>query len=168
MAKSILVSVDSESGTEDLGRSIAQSLNTGIVIALIGTLGAGKTKLVQAIGSCWDVDQREIVSPTFMLCTNHHGQREFHHIDVYRLVDDDHWLELEFDELIDDGKMVFIEWADKFEHLLPNDLLKITIDVLSEHGRRFTIEGTGSKSETIVGTIVTNLTEMQPAGVSVA
>ena len=160
MANKITISVTSEEGTEQLGKAIARSIDRGIVIALIGTLGAGKTYLVRSIGKCWEIDERDIVSPTFTLCTQHYGTREFHHIDVYRLADDDQWLELEFDELIDDGKVVFIEWAEKFAHLLPNDLLKISIDVVGEDSREFTLEGTGPESHAIIQTIVTSLSEL--------
>ena len=43
--------------------------------ALCGTLGAGKTRLVQAIAAAAGVDRREVVSPTFVLIQEYHGRR---------------------------------------------------------------------------------------------
>ena len=160
MSKNILHLVsESEGQTDQLGAAIAEGIDTGIVIALNGTLGAGKTRLVQAIGTAWQVNRRDIVSPTFTLCTSHLGKRPFSHIDVYRLVDDDQWLELEFDELIDDGKIVFIEWAEKFEHLLPLDRLTISIEITAPESRKFILSGGGPKSDRIIEQVAAKTAE---------
>ena len=144
----------SEQDTDRLGRIVGRHIDDGIVIALVGTLGAGKTRFVRAIGAAWGVEGDLIVSPTFTLCAIHDsGAKKFFHIDTYRLEDDDQWLELEFDEAIDDGNIVLIEWADRFAHLLPQDRLQIEISIEDADQRRFSISSGGEKSAALLAVI---------------
>ncbi len=142
--------VDKESETELVAKAIADSVTEGLVIGLTGTLGAGKTRLVQMIGRAWQIPDREIVSPTFTLCTIHQGTHEFHHVDAYRIEDDDQWMELEFDEVIDDGKIVFIEWVEKFDHFMPDDWLRIELEILGEETRMIGMTASGPKSRKVL------------------
>ena len=60
----ITVSVSSLSQTDQFGAAIAGLLPEGTTIALCGTLGAGKTRLVQAIAGAYGVPREDVVSPT--------------------------------------------------------------------------------------------------------
>ena len=80
---------ENENDTARLGCALAQSLSDGGVVALCGTLGAGKTRLVQAMAEALGVDRRQVVSPTFVLIQEYRGQKAIYHIDAYRLRDDD-------------------------------------------------------------------------------
>src|SRR5213078_3989368 len=71
--------------TDRLGSALADALPDGAVVALCGTLGAGKTRLVQALAAACGIDRSEVVSPTFVLCHEHSGSRTLYHFDVYRL-----------------------------------------------------------------------------------
>ena len=64
-----------EAGTERFGAALATTLPAGTTIALCGTLGAGKTRLVQAIAAACGVPREEVVSPTFVLCQQYCGTR---------------------------------------------------------------------------------------------
>src|SRR6056297_2605809 len=72
------------------------SLPSGLSIGLVGTLGAGKTSLVQAIARAAGIDDADVTSPTFTLLQTHQGWRPgqrgalvLHHLDAYRIVDED-------------------------------------------------------------------------------
>jgi tRNA threonylcarbamoyladenosine biosynthesis protein TsaE len=56
-----------ERDTDRFGAALAQVLPSGAVVALVGTLGAGKTRLVQAVAKAAGVDPSEVLSPTFVL-----------------------------------------------------------------------------------------------------
>src|SRR5947209_496953 len=72
--------------TEALGHRLGALLFPGSVIALIGTLGAGKTHLVRAIAEGLGVpDRRLVTSPTFVLIQEYHGRLPIYHFDAYRL-----------------------------------------------------------------------------------
>ena len=61
------IGVESEEATVQLGRQIAESLESGAIVALVGDLGAGKTRLVQAIAVGLGVPVDQVNSPTFTL-----------------------------------------------------------------------------------------------------
>src|SRR5207344_1160712 len=88
-----------EDATTRLGAALAAVLPPGTTVALIGTLGAGKTRLVQAIAAACGVLRDEVVSPTFVVCQQYRGSRTINHVDAYRLKDEDEFRELGGDEL---------------------------------------------------------------------
>ncbi|WP_404310810.1 tRNA (adenosine(37)-N6)-threonylcarbamoyltransferase complex ATPase subunit type 1 TsaE [Neorhodopirellula lusitana] len=122
---------------------------SSLVVGLVGTLGAGKTRLCQELGRSLGMQSSEITSPTFTLIRTYEltdrtaesqsaipttstssgmTPRRWHHLDVYRVTDEDEWWELGIEELWDqDRTWTILEWADRFESLMPNDALWIEI-----------------------------------------
>lgn len=135
-----------ESATDRLGAAIAAVVPAGTTIALTGTLGAGKTRLVQAIAAAYGVDREEVVSPTFVLCQRYEsGRRIIHHLDAYRLRDEDEFRELGVDELYGSDAITLVEWADKVLDCLPADRLEIEIEPTGRTSRRFTVGFRGTR-----------------------
>src|SRR5438552_10006282 len=85
--------------TDRFGALLAAVLPAGTIIALCGTLGAGKTRLVQAIAAACGVRREEVVSPTFVLCQQYRGRFVLNHLDAYRVRDEDEFRELGVEEL---------------------------------------------------------------------
>lgn len=133
--------------TDRLGAALAAALPDGSVIALIGTLGAGKTRLVQALASACGIDRSEVTSPTFVLCQEHSGSRTLYHFDVYRLAGDDEFQRLGPQEYFSAGGITLIEWADKVAASLPDERLEITITVTGDTARQFTLRAFGDEME---------------------
>src|SRR4051812_2872885 len=121
MTDVIVFDAADEAGTERLGAALAAVLPPGTVVALSGTLGAGKTRLVQAIAAASGVERADVVSPTFVLVATHHGSRTIHHLDAYRLRDEDEFREIGADELLASEALTIIEWAEKVAGELPDD-----------------------------------------------
>ena len=134
-----------EADTARLGAALAEVLPDGTTVALCGTLGAGKTRLVQAIAEAAGVDRRDVLSPTFVLMQEHHGRRGICHIDAYRLRDDAEFLALGSDEYFDSDGLVLVEWADRVMNCLPKDRLEIRIEVTGPQSRRFEVVAVGEK-----------------------
>jgi tRNA threonylcarbamoyladenosine biosynthesis protein TsaE len=133
----------SEADTERLGRALAAVLPAGAVVALIGTLGAGKTRLVQAIAAASGVDPAIVVSPTFVLVHEYAGNRPIYHFDAYRLKDDDEFLALGPEEYFDSDGVTLVEWADRVERCLPPDYVEVRIDVIGPTERLFEVRAIG-------------------------
>ena len=117
-----------------LGEAIATTNSTGIVIALNGNLGAGKTALTQGIAIGLGITTR-VTSPTFVFVNEYPittGQTLVH-VDSYRLGEAPDEVALEaftfgLDEILSrDDVIVVIEWADRLHELLPTDHLQITL-----------------------------------------
>ena len=140
-----------EGDTERLGRALAGLLPEGGVVALAGPLGAGKTRLVQAVASACGVERQDVVSPTFVLVHEYQGRRPVIHIDAYRVRDDDEFLELGAEEYFGPPNLVLVEWADRVARCLPDERLEVTISPLSQESRRFDVAGRGSRYRQIVG-----------------
>ncbi|NUQ62406.1 MAG: tRNA (adenosine(37)-N6)-threonylcarbamoyltransferase complex ATPase subunit type 1 TsaE [Pirellulales bacterium] len=144
MERLIFVAGD-ESQTARLGAALAEAIPDGTVVSLCGTLGAGKTRLVQAIAEADGVDRRSVVSPTFVLLQEYQGRRPIHHFDAYRLRDEDEFLGLGPEEYFESGGISLIEWADRVESCLPAERLDVRIEVTGDTARRFEIEGHGDR-----------------------
>ena len=135
----------SEADTAALGAALADALPEGTTVALCGTLGAGKTRLVQAIAEAVGVDRRDVLSPTFVLIQEYHGRRGVCHIDAYRLRDEAEFLALGPEEYFDGDGLVLVEWADRVMNCLPKDRIEIRIEVTGPQSRRFEVVAVGEK-----------------------
>ena len=148
-----------ESDTERLGRALAECIPPGTVVALCGDLGAGKTRLVQAVAVACGVDRRDVVSPTYVLVHEYTGDRPIYHLDAYRLRDADEFLQLGVNEYFGPPNLVFVEWADRVIECLPSDRLEITIGVREGTQRTFDLRAHGREYAGLVERLREALTE---------
>lgn len=138
-----------EQDTDRFGAAVAAALGAinpgeGTTIALCGTLGAGKTRLTQALAAACGVPRDEVVSPTFVLCQQYVGDRTIQHLDAYRLHDEDELRELGIEELLASDDLTIIEWADRVPAALPDEHLRIDIEVIGPTARRFCARWVGA------------------------
>jgi tRNA threonylcarbamoyladenosine biosynthesis protein TsaE len=140
-----------EHDTERLGGVLAEVLPPGTVVGLIGTLGAGKTRLVQAVAAALGVPPGSVTSPTFVLVNEYTGgRRRVYHFDTYRLKDEDEFLALGPDEYFESDGITFVEWADRVAQLLPKERLEIALEVAGETQRCICVRGTTKRMEELV------------------
>jgi tRNA threonylcarbamoyladenosine biosynthesis protein TsaE len=139
-----------ETATARLGAALDAMLPDGSVVALFGTLGAGKTRLVQAIAEADGVDRRQVVSPTFVLVHEYQGRRPIYHFDAYRLRDEDEFLELGPEEYFDSGGLSLVEWADRVEAQLPLERLEVHLEVTGPQSRQFQLVAHGDRYEDVL------------------
>jgi tRNA threonylcarbamoyladenosine biosynthesis protein TsaE len=154
----IIVDASDEAATVALGRALAASLPPRSVVALIGPLGAGKTRLVQAVAEATGIDPREVISPTFVLIHEYQGRLPIYHFDAYRLRDEDEFLRLGPEEYFEREGWAFIEWADCVATCLPSDRLEIRIDPTGATSRRFEVVAIGEQ----YGPVVRSLSRCLP------
>jgi tRNA threonylcarbamoyladenosine biosynthesis protein TsaE len=147
----VVIDAPDEAATVALGCALAESLPDGTMVALQGTLGAGKTRLVQAIAAASGVEAGVTVSPTFVLVQEYQGTRRIVHVDAYRMRDEDEFLALGGEELFASDAIVFIEWAERIARCLPDSRLQIAIDETGASSRRFTITAIGATYEPVIG-----------------
>lgn len=150
----------SELQTMQLGHLLARRLPRGTPIAINGTLGAGKTRLVQGLAEGLGIHATDVVSPTFGICHEHEGDPGLNHLDLYRVTDADELLELGFDEYCSSSRITAIEWADRFPEEMPVPRLDVTIEIRadqentqSEEGRRFYFQSVGGKLDAALAQI---------------
>ncbi|HEV2906107.1 MAG TPA: tRNA (adenosine(37)-N6)-threonylcarbamoyltransferase complex ATPase subunit type 1 TsaE [Actinomycetota bacterium] len=130
--------------TRELGAALADLLVPGDVISLTGDLGAGKTCLVQGAARSLGV-QEPVGSPTFVLVREYRGEIPVYHLDVYRLDRLQEVLDLGFEDLLDPGGVIFIEWGDAIDPLLPDSYLEVELSISGDDEMRLlAVTGRGS------------------------
>jgi tRNA threonylcarbamoyladenosine biosynthesis protein TsaE len=126
--------------TAAAGERLGASLGPGVVVALTGDLGAGKTCFIQGLVRGLDVTTRA-TSPTFVLVNEYRGRVPVHHVDLYRVESAAEAMDLGLDELFAGEGVTVVEWADKLGALLPADAVRVHIDGVGDEPRRITIHG---------------------------
>lgn len=130
---------NSEKETIELGKKIGAALKKGDVIALQGTLGAGKTTITKGIALSLGVEE-SITSPTFCLISEYDGKMPLYHIDVYRLGGAEEFVDLGADDMMYGDGVCLIEWSEKVMSELPKTSIILKIDVLEDTKRCITLE----------------------------
>jgi tRNA threonylcarbamoyladenosine biosynthesis protein TsaE len=141
---------ENEEQTAALGAALAEVLPPGTTVALCGPLGAGKTRLVQAIAAALGVDHRDVVSPTFVMIQEYSGRRKIVHIDAYRLKGVEEFYALGPEEYFAGDALVLIEWADRVLPALPAQRIDIGVEVAGAARRRFEIRPVGEQYQEVV------------------
>ena len=127
--------------TQTLGERLGKTLKSGDVIALIGDLGTGKTCLTQGIARGIGIAPDEVVSsPSYILINEYDGTIPIYHIDLYRLETAAEIAELGLMEYMDSDGICIIEWAERMEHALPENHIRIDIRWEDENVRHFTVQ----------------------------
>lgn len=124
-------------GLRDAARELVPVLREhGGVVALYGAMGAGKTTLVSALmREMGSTD--EVTSPTFALINEYlvAGGESVYHFDFYRISDKGEAFDMGYEEYFFSGSLCLVEWPEKVEELIPEDALKIHIEVLPDESR---------------------------------
>ena len=130
-----------------LGARIAKLCKSGDLILLNGPLGAGKTVLVQGIGSALGIS--DITSPTFVISRTHKAALSLVHVDVYRLLDGNrasaYLDDLDLDSA-GENAITVIEWGGAESARLSDERLEITID-RSDEVRHVSVRAIGKRWE---------------------
>jgi len=140
------VTFDSSSpdATKALGRRLGERLAGGVVIGLVGPLGAGKTQFVKgvALGNALS-DERVVTSPTFTLIHEYSGRLTLCHLDAYRLKNAAELLALGFDDLQREDTAVVVEWADRVIDAMPDESMWIEISSTGDSERSLAVRAHG-------------------------
>lgn len=121
--------------TEALGAAIGRAAIPGLVIALDGELGAGKTCFVRGLARGLDV-QDEVSSPTYALMASHAGRLPLHHFDAWMEGRERAFLADGGAEWLDGASVAAVEWASRVTGSLPAERLEIHLAHAGPEERR--------------------------------
>ncbi len=122
-------------------RELVPNRDRATLVLLSGNLGAGKTAFVKAVAQTLGIEG-VVNSPTFVLekiyqVPNDGRYQRLIHIDAYRLEGPEELAPLAFDELLKDPKdLIMLEWPEKVGLETFVSATTITIEALSETGRK--------------------------------
>jgi tRNA threonylcarbamoyladenosine biosynthesis protein TsaE len=124
----------SPADTESLGEKFGRLVRTGMVIALNGDLGAGKTQFVRGVARGLGCTGR-VHSPTFTLVNEYGGGRlKLFHLDLYRLETPEQILSAGIENYLSPDGVSMIEWAERLKS--ETRMVNVCIEVLSETERK--------------------------------
>ncbi len=150
-AHEVVVTTDSVEQTISLGTLLGKHAQPGLLITLIGDLGAGKTHLVKGLAKGLAVDEHVVVaSPTFVLVHEYPGRLTIYHFDLYRLPEYTDLAQLGFDEYWFGQGVSAVEWADRFAHTIPDDHLRIEMEQPSSTSRRIKLSARGETAQQVL------------------
>ena len=113
--------------TRALGAELADLLQAGDLVVLVGPLGAGKTALTQGIGQGLGV-REQVTSPTFVIARVHSGGRlPLVHVDAYRLASVADVDDLDLDASTDESVTV-VEWGQGLVEQLADEHLEVRLE----------------------------------------
>jgi len=123
----LLVHLADESATLELGRRLAHVLQPGLVVYLIGELGAGKTTVVR--GCLRALGHRgRVSSPTFALVELYRVSNLYlHHFDFYRFRSTEEWIDAGFRDAFGADSVCLVEWPERAGDQLPAADLRIEL-----------------------------------------
>ena len=134
----------SPEATRQLACRLGRMAPSGLVIALSGTLGSGKTVFVQGLAEGLDVAPNYVVtSPSFTLINEYPGRQPLYHADLYRLGPDADLETIGLLDLMGAAGVLAIEWAAAAQADLPEAYLAVHLEITGDLRRRITFTAYG-------------------------
>ena len=117
--------VKSVEETWKLAAEFAADLRPCDVVCLEGDLGAGKTTFTQGLSAALGLPGR-VTSPTFCI-VQEHGDRDrlLVHMDLYRLNSEEDVLAIGWEDYLDRGAILVVEWPERAGSLIPDNARRI-------------------------------------------
>ena len=145
------IHITSQDELPDVAEAVIEALGRRTVVALRGEMGAGKTTLIREIAAQLGATDT-VTSPTFAIVNQYKGKgnRRIHHFDFYRInrLEEAYDFGYEIREAYDfgyeeyffSGDLCLVEWPEKIEQLLPENVMTVRITVDSDTARTFEID----------------------------
>ncbi len=133
--------IDSIRELPDVAEEVLRSLEGRSIVLFRGEMGAGKTTLIRAIMAELGSEDT-ISSPTFAI-VNHYSTAQgeaVYHFDFYRIEHPEEALDFGYEEYFYSGDLCLVEWPEKIEGLLPEEVMTVSIVADSEEERTITID----------------------------
>ena len=137
----IQLKIDSLSELDNVAEQIISSLDGRKVVLFRGGMGAGKTTLISRIVAQLGAEDT-VTSPTFALVNEYEGADKMliYHFDFYRIDKVEEVFDLGYEEYFYSGDLCLVEWPEKIEALIPDDVMTVKIEVEDDGQRIFTID----------------------------
>ena len=132
--------VKSEAELPDVASKLIQDIGENRVVLFYGEMGAGKTTLIKQLCIAIGVEDTTS-SPTFSIVNEYHDNVDssVYHFDFYRIENESEVLDLGYEDYFYGGSYCFIEWPEKIPNLLPENTVKIKVEVDQSNNRLISI-----------------------------
>jgi len=117
-------------------KELLRAAGDSIILAFYGAMGAGKTTIIKTV--CEVLGAVDIVtSPTFTLVNEYKTStgESLYHFDFYRIRKVEEVFDFGIEEYFTSGSYCFMEWPELVEDILPENTVKIRIEVTPDEER---------------------------------
>lgn len=137
--------------TVALGARLGRLLDEGAFVALFGDLGAGKTQFAKGVAEGLEVDPgTPVTSPTYTILNVYQGRLPLYHFDLYRLQGAEEAESLGFEEYFYGTGVCIVEWSERLEGELPDNVISVTLSHVDEETRSVVFEASGSRAAELI------------------
>lgn len=140
MIKEILI--PSTEALPEAANEFLELMDDYTVYAFDGEMGAGKTTFINALCRALGVEDDPTGSPTFSIINEYRSDTTaelIYHFDLYRIENLEQAFDIGIEDYLDSGALCLIEWPDRIDDILPDDTVRVKIDVLPDGSRRLAV-----------------------------
>ena len=136
------IKIESLDTIRQAAKEFIAGMDDRTVFAFRGNMGAGKTTFIKAI--CEELGVEDVInSPTFAIINEYRSSETgelIYHFDFYRIDRLEEVFDMGYEEYFYSGHLCLVEWPEKIEPLLPEDVMTVRITIDSDTGRTFEID----------------------------
>ena len=133
--------IDSLNELPEVADAVIEALDGRSVVVFRGEMGAGKTTLIREILARLGSEDN-VTSPTFAIVKQYTTAdcRPVYTFDFYRIDRIEEAYDFGYEEYFYSGDLCLVEWPEKIEELLPDDVMTVRITADTEEERTFRID----------------------------
>ena len=123
------ITIKSLDTIQEAAKEFINRMGEGKVFAFYGKMGAGKTTFIKAL--CETLGVKDVItSPTFSLINEYTDGKgnSIYHFDFYRIKKLEEVYDMGYEDYFYSGNLCLLEWPELIEEILPENVIKVTIE----------------------------------------
>jgi tRNA threonylcarbamoyladenosine biosynthesis protein TsaE len=132
--------ISSEEELVGVAKSLLNDFSDKKIILFYGEMGVGKTTLIKVLCKQLGVEE-STNSPTFSIVNEYlsTSQKSIYHFDFYRIEKEEEIFDMGYEDYFYSGNFCFIEWPEKIPNLLPEEVVKVSIELDDDYNRLISV-----------------------------
>ena len=136
------IRINSLDTIHEAAKDFIKGMGDGKVFAFYGKMGAGKTTFIKAL--CEVLGVKDVItSPTFAIINEYTdgNNNPIYHFDFYRIKKLEEVYDMGYEDYFYSGNLCLLEWPELVEDVLPENVIKVTIEEQPDGSRLLTCSG---------------------------
>ena len=133
------IRINSLDTIHEAAKEFIKGMGDGKVYAFYGKMGAGKTTFIKAL--CEVLGVKDVItSPTFAIINEYTDGNDnpIYHFDFYRIKKLEEVYDMGYEDYFYSGNLCLLEWPELVEDVLPENVIKVTIEEQPDGSRLLT------------------------------
>lgn len=133
------IRINSLDTIHEAAKDFIKGMGDGKVFAFYGKMGAGKTTFIKAL--CEVLGVKDVItSPTFAIINEYTDGNDnpIYHFDFYRIKKLEEVYDMGYEDYFYSGNLCLLEWPELVEDILPENVIKVTIEEQPDGSRLLT------------------------------